>query len=228
MKKITIFFGIIFVVATVILVGLGFLEVFTIQSDYDNGRVERYEKMKLKDAKAVLTDNTIEEDHRAIVEYTDRTLDFRDKAHMGVSAICAGWCVFVVLVFLSILANCRKYVFIRTFFLSVLVLAVLAGSAYVTKVVYNREKPYPVDPNFDYVKETYKYVELTVKEKKEKSADNKDGYFIYTTDGKEYEIDSIMYNRIDNMGVYYAVQTDSSGKILNLYSGERFQLEKKK
>ena len=156
MKKITIFFGIIFVVATVILVGLGFLEVFTIQSDYDNGRVERYEKMKLKDAKAVLTDNTIEEDHRAIVEYTDRSLDFRDKAHMGVSAICAGWSVFVVLVFLSILANCCKYVFIRTFFLSVLVLAVLAGSAYVTKVVYNREKPYPVDPNFDYVKETYR------------------------------------------------------------------------
>ena len=79
MKKITIFFGILFVVATIVLAGLGFLEVFTIQSEYDNDRVERYEKMQLKDAKAVITDNTLEEDHRVCVENSEKTLEFRDN-----------------------------------------------------------------------------------------------------------------------------------------------------
>ena len=225
MKKITVFFGILFVVATIVLVGLGFLEVFTIQSDYDNGRVERYEKMQIKDAKAVITDKTLEEDHRACVENSEKTLEFRDNAHMGAFGICVAWCVFLVLMFLSILSKSRQYVFVRTFFLSVFVLAFLAGSAYATKIVYDREKPYPANPNFDYLKESYKYVQVDVNEKKEKGSDNKEGYFIYTTDGKEIEIDRIMYDRIRDMGTYYIAQTESSGKVLNLYSGEKFQLE---
>ena len=225
MKKITIFFGILFVVATIVLAGLGFLEVFTIQSEYDNDRVERYEKMQLKDAKAVITDNTLEEDHRVCVENSEKILEFRDNAHMGAFGICVAWCVFLVLLFLSILSKSRKYVFLRTFFLSVIVLAILTGSAYATKIVYAREEPYPADPNYDYLKEPCKYVELNVNEKKEKGSDNKDGYFIYTTDGKEYEIDRIMYDRIDEMGTYYIAQTENSGKVLNLYSGEKFQLE---
>lgn len=227
MKKITVFFGILFVVATIVLVGLGFLEVFTIQSDYDNDRIERYEKMELKDAKAVITDNTLEEDHRVCVENSEKTLKFRDNAHMGAFGIGVAWCVFLVLLFLGILSKSRQYVFVRTFFLSVFVLAFLAGSVYATKIVYERGEPYPADPNYDYLKETYKYVEVNVNEKKEKGSDNKDGYFIHTTDGKEYEIDRVMYDRVDDMGTYYLAQTDNSEKVLNLYSGEKFQLEQK-
>lgn len=227
MKKITVFFGILFVVATIVLVGLGFLEVFTIQSDYDNDRIERYEKMELKDAKAVITDNTLEEDHRVCVENSEKTLKFRDNAHMGAFGIGVAWCVFLVLLFLGILSKSHQYVFVRTFFLSVFVLAFLAGSVYATKIVYERGEPYPADPNYDYLKETYKYVEVNVNEKKEKGSDNKDGYFIHTTDGKEYEIDRVMYDRVDDMGTYYLAQTDNSEKVLNLYSGEKFQLEHK-
>ncbi|HAH17919.1 MAG TPA: hypothetical protein DCL29_02735 [Eubacterium sp.] len=227
MKKITVFFGILFVVATIVLVGLGFLESFTIQSEYDNDRVERYEKMQLKDAKAVITDNTLEEDHRVCVENSEKMLDFWDNVHMGILGICVAWCVFLVLVFLSILSKSRHYVFVRTFFLSILTLAILAGSAYSAKIIYGREEPYPDNPNYDYLKESFKYVEVSVNEKKDKGSDNKDGYFIVTTDGKEFEIDRIMYDRIDDMGTYYLAQTESSGKVLNLYSGEKFQLEQK-
>lgn len=227
MKKITVFFGILFVVATIVLVGLGFLESFTIQSEYDNDRVERYEKMQLKDTKAVITDNTLEEDHRVCVENSEKMLDFWDNVHMGILGICVAWCVFLVLVFLSILSKSRHYVFVRTFFLSILTLAILAGSAYSAKIIYGREEPYPDNPNYDYLKESFKYVEVNVNEKKDKGSDNKDGYFIVTTDGKEFEIDRIMYDRIDDMGTYYLAQTESSGKVLNLYSGEKFQLEQK-
>ena len=227
MKKITVFFGILFVVVTIVLVGLGFLESFTIQSEYDNDRVERYEKMQLKDAKAVITDNTLEEDHRVCVENSEKMLDFWDNVHMGILGICVAWCVFLVLVFLSILSKSRHYVFVRTFFLSILTLAILAGSAYSAKIIYGREEPYPDNPNYDYLKESFKYVEVSVNEKKDKGSDNKDGYFIVTTDGKEFEIDRIMYDRIDDMGTYYLAQTESSGKVLNLYSGEKFQLEQK-
>ncbi|SKA65743.1 hypothetical protein SAMN02745111_01185 [Eubacterium uniforme] len=227
MKKITVFFGILFVVATIILVGLGFLESFTIQSEYDNDRVERYEKMQLKDTKAVITDNTLEEDHRVCVENSEKMLDFWDNVHMGILGICVAWCVFLVLVFLSILSKSRHYVFVRTFFLSILTLAILAGSAYSAKIIYGREEPYPDNPNYDYLKESFKYVEVSVNEKKDKGSDNKDGYFIVTTDGKEFEIDRIMYDRIDDMGTYYLAQTENSGKVLNLYSGEKFQLEQK-
>ncbi|MCR5629994.1 hypothetical protein [Eubacterium sp.] len=227
MKKITVFFGILFVVATIVLVGLGFLESFTIQSEYDNDRVERYEKMQLKDTKAVITDNTLEEDHRVCVENSEKMLDFWDNVHMGILGICVAWCVFLVLVFLSILSKSRHYVFVRTFFLSILTLAILAGSAYSAKIIYGREEPYPDNPNYDYLKESFKYVEVSVNEKKDKGSDNKDGYFIVTTDGKEFEIDRIMYDRIDDMGTYYLAQTESSGKVLNLYSGEKFQLEQK-
>lgn len=227
MKKITVFFGILFVVATIVLVGLGFLESFTIQSEYDNDRVERYEKMQLKDAKAVITDNTLEEDHRVCVENSEKMLDFWDNVHMGILGICVAWCVFLVLVFLSILSKSRHYVFVRTFFLSILTLAILAGSAYSAKIIYGREEPYPDNPNYDYLKESFKYVEVSVNEKKDKGSDNKEGYFIVTTDGKEFEIDRIMYDRIDDMGTYYLAQTESSGKVLNLYSGEKFQLEQK-
>ncbi|HAV91308.1 hypothetical protein [uncultured Eubacterium sp.] len=227
MKKITVFFGILFVVATIVLVGLGFLESFTIQSEYDNDRVERYEKMQLKDAKAVITDNTLEEDHRVCVENSEKMLDFWDNVHMGILGICVAWCVFLVLVFLSILSKSRHYVFVRTFFLSILTLAILAGSAYSAKIIYGREEPYPDNPNYDYLKESFKYVEVSVNEKKDKGSDNKDGYFIVTTDGKEFEIDRIMYDRIDDMGTYYLAQTENSGKVLNLYSGEKFQLEQK-
>ena len=227
MKKITVFFGILFVVATIVLVGLGFLESFTIQSEYDNDRVERYEKMQLKDTKAVITDNTLEEDHRVCVENSEKMLDFWDNVHMGILGICVAWCVFLVLVFLSILSKSRHYVFVRTFFLSILTLAILAGSAYSAKIIYGREEPYPDNPNYDYLKESFKYVEVNVNEKKDKGSYNKDGYFIVTTDGKEFEIDRIMYDRIDDMGTYYLAQTESSGKVLNLYSGEKFQLEQK-
>lgn len=227
MKKITVFFGILFVVATIVLVGLGFLESFTIQSEYDNDRVERYEKMQLKDTKAVITDNTLEEDHRVCVENSEKMLDFWDNVHMGILGICVAWCVFLVLVFLSILSKSRHYVFVRTFFLSILTLAILAGSAYSAKIIYGREEPYPDNPNYDYLKESFKYVEVSVNEKKDKGSDNKDGYFIVTTDGKEFEIDRIMYDRIDDMGTYYLAQTENSGKVLNLYSGEKFQLEQK-
>ncbi len=227
MKKITVFFGILFVVVTIVLVGLGFLESFTIQSEYDNDRVERYEKMQLKDTKAVITDNTLEEDHRVCVENSEKMLDFWDNVHMGILGICVAWCVFLVLVFLSILSKSRHYVFVRTFFLSILTLAILAGSAYSAKIIYGREEPYPDNPNYDYLKESFKYVEVSVNEKKDKGSDNKDGYFIVTTDGKEFEIDRIMYDRIDDMGTYYLAQTESSGKVLNLYSGEKFQLEQK-
>lgn len=227
MKKITVFFGILFVVATIVLVGLGFLESFTIQSEYDNDRVERYEKMQLKDTKAVITDNTLEEDHRVCVENSEKMLDFWDNVHMGILGICVAWCVFLVLVFLSILSKSRHYVFVRTFFLSILTLAILAGSAYSAKIIYGREEPYPDNPNYDYLKESFKYVEVSVNEKKDKGSDNKDGYFIVTTDGKEFEIDRIMYDRIDDMGTYYLAQTEKSGKVLNLYSGEKFQLEQK-
>ena len=227
MKKITVFFGILFVVATIVLVGLGFLESFTIQSEYDNDRVERYEKMQLKDTKAVITDNTLEEDHRVCVENSEKMLDFWDNVHMGILGICVAWCVFLVLVFLSILSKSRHYVFVRTFFLSILTLAILAGSVYSAKIIYGREEPYPDNPNYDYLKESFKYVEVSVNEKKDKGSDNKDGYFIVTTDGKEFEIDRIMYDRIDDMGTYYLAQTENSGKVLNLYSGEKFQLEQK-
>ena len=227
MKKITVFFGILFVVATIVLVGLGFLESFTIQSEYDNDRVERYEKMQLKDTKAVITDNTLEEDHRVCVENSEKMLDFWDNVHMGILGICVAWCVFLVLVSLSILSKSRHYVFVRTFFLSILTLAILAGSAYSAKIIYGREEPYPDNPNYDYLKESFKYVEVSVNEKKDKGSDNKDGYFIVTTDGKEFEIDRIMYDRIDDMGTYYLAQTENSGKVLNLYSGEKFQLEQK-
>lgn len=227
MKKITIFFGVLFVVATIVLVALGLLKGFTIQSEYDKDRVERYENMQLKDTKAVITDNTLEEDHRVCVENSEKMLDFWDNVHMGILGICVAWCVFLVLVFLSILSKSRHYVFLRTFFLSILTLAILAGSAYSAKIIYGREEPYPDNPNYDYLKESFKYVEVSVNEKKDKGSDNKDGYFIYTTDGKEFEIDRIMYDRIDDMGTYYLAQTESSGKVLNLYSGEKFQLEQK-
>ena len=227
MKKITIFFGILFVVATIVLVALGLLKGFTIQSEYDKDRVERYENMQLKDTKAVITDNTLEEDHRVCVENSEKMLDFWDNVHMGILGICVAWCVFLVLVFLSILSKSRHYVFLRTFFLSILTLAILAGSAYSAKIIYGREEPYPDNPNYDYLKESFKYVEVSVNEKKDKGSDNKDGYFIYTTDGKEFEIDRIMYDRIDDMGTYYLAQTENSGKVLNLYSGTKFQLEQK-
>ena len=227
MKKITIFFGILFVVATVVLVALGLLKGFTIQSEYDKDRVERYENMQLKDTKAVITDNTLEEDHRVCVENSEKMLDFWDNVHMGILGICVAWCVFLVLVFFSILSKSRHYVFVRTFFLSILTLAILAGSAYSAKIIYGREEPYPDNPNYDYLKESFKYVEVSVNEKKDKGSDNKDGYFIYTTDGKEFEIDRIMYDRIDDMGTYYLAQTENSGKVLNLYSGTKFQLEQK-
>lgn len=227
MKKITIFFGILFVVATVVLVALGLLKGFTIQSEYDKDRVERYENMQLKDTKAVITDNTLEEDHRVCVENSEKMLDFWDNVHMGILGICVAWCVFLVLVFLSILSKSRHYVFLRTFFLSILTLAILAGSAYSAKIIYGREEPYPDNPNYDYLKESFKYVEVSVNEKKDKGSDNKDGYFIYTTDGKEFEIDRIMYDRIDDMGTYYLAQTENSGKVLNLYPGTKFQLEQK-
>lgn len=227
MKKITIFFGILFVVATVVLVALGLLKGFTIQSEYDKDRVERYENMQLKDTKAVITDNTLEEDHRVCVENSEKMLDFWDNVHMGILGICVAWCVFLVLVFLSILSKSRHYVFLRTFFLSILTLAILAGSAYSAKIIYGREEPYPDNPNYDYLKESFKYVEVSVNEKKDKGSDNKDGYFIVTTDGKEFEIDRIMYDRIDDMGTYYLAQTENSGKVLNLYPGTKFQLEQK-
>jgi hypothetical protein len=84
---------------------------------------------------------------------------------------------------------------------------------------------------YDFVDESYKYIEVNIVEKKQELELKIDGYNhdvwnVYLDDCSKIDVGEAVFANITMNGKYILAQTEKSGKILSAYPETKFELEK--
>ena len=84
---------------------------------------------------------------------------------------------------------------------------------------------------YDFVDESYKYIEVNIEKKKKELELKSDGYNhdvwnVYLDDGSKIDVGEAVFDNIEMNGKYILAQTEKSGIILSAYPEPKFELEK--
>ena len=174
----------------------------------------RYEQMINVEGMGTLNQKTLEEDHKSCVE-DEKDFEANEK---DTSKTIMPMLIILFLIIIVTTYESRKP--IKSIISLVVVFLILVGSIASTNRSIRRDT--------SYLDESYRYVEEKIKSKKDVYDEDKYKhiYTLYTEDGKTLEVEEYLFNRVEDMGIYYLGETES-GTVLSLYPSSKFILEEK-
>ena len=211
----------------VVVVAINMIKATALDREIKKSKNNRYEKMLKVEGKYVLTQKTLEEEHKFFEEISKKESEQSLTIVIIFSAtylICIFGLIAGLLDFIS-----KRYRYSKLKFIVGICLFsyLIIGNLLVPVFLFGRKNETEnATSKYDGF---YSFVEANIIDKKVVSVktsndDRKSEFYLFTNDNKKIKVDYMLYERVDEKGIYYLVQTEG-GTILNIYPSSQFKLE---
>ena len=193
---------------------------------------KRYESLINANGKGILNQKALEGDHDLCVRFA------KEEKSACKAAFPSSIALHLFFIYLCVFAlkNADRYSYYNdasTNFSKVGLIFLIIASIVVTpgRLVRKYEDVKKEYKKYEFVDESYKYIEVNIKNKKKELEPKSDGYNhdvwnVYLDDGSKIDVGEAVFANIKMNGKYILAQTEKSGKILSAYPETTFELEK--